>query len=87
MKLYKWFKIFNETSFNATGLVSRAYTQVLQNIGQKSILVTRGETLGMTYEGVFLSLLDGETKVEFDGHAMYRDQPTGDIYLGIEVPS
>lgn len=82
---YTWFKIFNKTAFEALSLVSKTYTLNLDGLGQKEILVTLGDTLGMTYNDVFLSLNDGEIKVEFDGHAMYLDEATGDVYLGIEV--
>lgn len=85
--IYLWFKLFNRTEFIATGLVSRTYSLNLEGLGQKDILVTQGDTLGMTYEGVFLSLRDGATRFDFDGHSMYVDVATNDVYLGIEVPN
>lgn len=82
---YNWFLIFNKTTFDALGLVSKNYTLNLENIGQKDILVTKGITYGMTYEGVFLSLeMTDLNPFPFDGHAIYVDA-SDNVYLGIEV--
>lgn len=84
--IYNWFKIFNTTEFDALDLVSKTYTFVLEGIGQKDVLVTKGVTYGMTYEGVFLSLnMIDRNPFEFDGHAIYVDADDN-VYLGIEVP-
>jgi hypothetical protein len=90
---FTWFKIFNLTEFEALGLVSRTYTQVLEGIGQKDVLVTKGECVSILYEGIFLPLqlndinpfiknADDETEV---AHAIYIDA-NDDVYLGIEEP-
>lgn len=84
--IFRWFKIFNTEEFDDTGLVSRTYTLNLEGVGQKDILVTKGEGYGITYEGVFLSLqMNGDNPFIFDGHAIYVDG-ADDVYLGIEVP-
>lgn len=82
---YTWFKIFNRTEFDALELVSKTYTLNLDGIGEKDILVTKGEGHGITYEGVFLSLnLNDENPLEFDSHAIYIDS-ANDVYLGVPV--
>lgn len=82
---YTWFKIFNLTEFNALGLVSKTYTLNLDGIGDKEILVTKGNVVAINYEGVFLSLqLNDLNPFPFDGHAIYIDG-SNDVYLGIEV--
>lgn len=84
---YTWFKIFNRTEFEALDLFSKTYTVILQGIGEKEILVTKGNGLGMLYEGVFLALdLNEKNPFEFDDHAIYQDA-NDDIYLGIAVES
>ena len=84
--IYRWFKIFNRTEFLALGLVSRTYTWVLSELGEKSILVTHGNLLGITYEGVYLPIgLSSKNPFEFDGHAVYVSS-SDDVYLGILVP-
>jgi len=84
--IYDWFKIFNKTEFDAEELVSKTYTLIFEGIGQVEILVTQGETLGVLYDGVFLSVnMSDENPFEFDGHAVYLDSASQDVYLGIEV--
>lgn len=79
---YLWFKIFNRTDFEATGVVSRTYSLNLEGVGLKSILVTKGETIGITYDDVFLSLeLNEKNPLEFEGYAIYVDE-NDDVYLG-----
>ncbi len=83
---YLWFKIFNTVEFAALGLVSKTYTLLLEGVGQKDVFVTKGVGYGITYEGVFLSLqLNDLNPFEFDGHAIYLDTVTNDVYLGIAV--
>lgn len=85
--IYNWFKIFNKTAFEATGLVSKTYSLMLEGVGQKDILVTKGNLIGMTVDDVFLGLEMGDhNPFEFDGFAIYLDDLTGDVYLGILVP-
>lgn len=84
---YTWFKIFNRTEFLATGLVSRTYTFVLTGFGQKDILVTLGNALGITYDGVYLPIeLNDLNPFVIDERAVYVDQ-NDDVYLGIQVAS
>lgn len=85
--VYTWFKIFNITEFNALDLISKTYTFILDGVGQKDVLVTKGVTYGMTYEGVFLSLnMIDRNPFEFEGYAIYVDADQN-VYLGIEVQS
>jgi hypothetical protein len=84
---YTWFKIFNITEFDALNLISKTYTFILDGVGKKDILVTKGVTYGMTYEGVFLSLnMIDRNPFEFEGYAIYVDADQN-VYLGIEVQS
>ena len=83
--MFNWFKIFNKTQFLATGLVSRTMTLNLEGVGQRKILITLGNQLGITYEAVFLTIEDGgNNPFIFDGHAIYVDA-NNDVFLGIEV--
>ena len=84
---YNWFKVFNRTEFEALGLVSRTYTLNLQGVGQKEILVTKGATIGMVYDDIFLSLELGDNNpFEFEDHALYVDG-LDDVYIGVPVES
>lgn len=85
--IYRWFKIFNTAEFDALGFVSKTYTLFLEDIGEKEILVTKGNAYGITYEGVFLTaLLNDLNPYALDGHAIYLDE-NDDVYLGIAVES
>lgn len=87
--LFNWFLIFNRLEFDLTGLVSRKYSVTLDGIGDKDILVTRGNLLSMTYEGVMVSL-DTNPPVDapftapfiFDNLGMMQTT-NGDVYLGV----
>jgi len=81
---YNWFKIFNRTDFLATGLASRTYKLNLEGVGQKDFLVTFGNLVGVTYEGIFLTLVEGENPFIFEGHALYIDA-NNDVFWGIEI--
>lgn len=86
--IYKWYWIFNRDVFLATGLVSKTYTVILDDQpGQKDFLVTQGETIGITFEGIFVALeLNGKNPFEFDDRAIYVDA-NQDVWFGFAVPS
>mgnify|MGYP006921309590 CR=1 FL=1 len=87
MNIYKWFKIFNYDEFQALGLVSRTYTKELVDIGIKTFLVTQGNLVSITYEGVFLPIeLNDKNPFEFEGFAVYRDPESSDVYFGFLQP-
>lgn len=80
--IYKWYKIINKPEFEATGLVSRTVTLILEGIGLRSVLVTNGNFFSVTYEDTMLSLsADGHNPFEFNGLALYLDS-AGDVWLG-----
>lgn len=82
--IFMWYRIFNLTAFLDTLLVSRVYQLELENIGIKDILVTNGKTVSLTYEDVMLSInLNGKNPFIFEGHAVYLDSATQDVYLGL----
>ncbi len=82
---YTWYYIINKTDFEAAGLVSQSIDLDLESIGAKTVLVTMGIMIGLTYEGVFLPLqLNDDNPFEFDDHAIYIDD-SDNIFLGIAV--
>lgn len=85
--MFDWYKLFNKEDFEASGLVSRTLTVELADIGLKSILITKGNLIGITYEGVFLPVnLNGVNPFYFEGYGVYlRDN--GDVYLGVQGAS
>lgn len=83
--MFDWYRIFNVDEFDSQGLVSKTYRLELEGIGIKDILVTRGNLLGVTYEGVFMAVgLNDRNPFAMDGFAVYRDN-NQDVFLGIAV--
>lgn len=81
--IFDWYKILNRGEFEAAGLVSREVDVILEGIGQKTVLVTRGNLVSIVYDGVMLSIgLSGSNPFIFGGYAAYLDQ-NDDIWLGI----
>ncbi len=85
--IYDWYKILNRAEFEAEDLPSREVSVILEGIGAKTVMVTKGNTVSLVYEGVMLAPeLNGLNPFPFGGYAAYVD-PNGDLWLGIEVPA
>lgn len=82
---FNWFLLFNKAEFLATGLVSRLLTVTLEGIGEKQILITKGNEVSITYEGVFLPI-NFTLKNPFvaDERAVFEDD-NGDVWLGVKI--
>lgn len=82
---YDRYLIFNLDDFNALDLVSKTYQVILEDIGQKDVLVTKGVGVSMLYDDVFLPInLNDKNPFEFEDHAVFIDE-NNDVYLGILV--
>jgi len=91
MNTYTWYKIFNLTEFLATELVSRVYKLLLNGIGEKDILVTRGNEVSIVYEDTFLPIgFAGDNPYvragDDDTYAIYKDS-NEDVWLGVLIQS
>jgi len=83
MTEYTAYKLFNLTEFNALGLVSRKLTLFLGTLGQKEILITKGNLVSILYEGILLGInLNDKDPFEFEDHAVFLDI-NDDVWLGI----
>lgn len=84
--IFNWYKIFNLTEFEALGLVSRTYKLTLNGIGEKEILVTKGNSVNVLYGDAFMpvNFYDYNPFIR-GGYAVYKDAETDDVYLGILV--
>lgn len=85
--LFDWYNLFSLTEFLAQGLISRTLHVNLDGIGQKDILVTRGNEISLIYEDVILPInfrdqnpynRAGSEKT----YAVYQDS-NNNIWLGI----
>ncbi len=82
-----WFKIFNLTEFEALGLVSKTYTLDLSGVGEKEILVTKGNYVSILYDDVFLSLeMSEKNPFVFENTIIYLDS-ANDVWLGVTSAS
>lgn len=89
---FRWWLIFNQTEFLATGLVSRVYPTVLSELGLKDVLVTKGAYVSITVDDVMLSIdINGDNPFVFGAaegepnKAVFLDESTGDVYYGEAV--
>jgi hypothetical protein len=82
---FDWYEIFNRTEFEAEGLVSKILTPVLDGIGEKEILVTKGGLTSVLCDDVFLPIgFLGENPYTRDGIAVYEDDDAN-VWIGFEV--
>lgn len=80
---YTWYNLFVLTDFLATGLVSRVLQVNLETAGQKDILITKGNEVGIVYENTYLILnMRGDNPYTRDNIAVYLD-PDQNVWLGI----
>ncbi len=83
--MFDWFKLFLLSDFIDDDLVSRTLTVFLTGKGEKDILITQGNEVALTVDGVFLPLNFADKNPHaFDGMAVYQDAD-GYVWLGYEV--
>lgn len=81
--MFNWYQVFNRQAFLDTGLVSREFELFITDVGQKTILVTKGVGVSMLYEGVFLMVgLNDKNPFRIGEHAVFVDE-VDDVWLGI----
>lgn len=85
MNDYDWYLIFNLTDFLALDLVSKTYSKELQDKGLTDFLVTKGNTVGVTIDGVFLAInMADQNGFNFEERSIYLDNETQDVYVGFK---
>lgn len=83
MRVYDWYKVFNLTEFEATGLVSQSLELVFDTLGVKTLLVTKGNLVSVTFDDVMLAIgLNSKSPFEFEDRAIYLDE-NDDVWVGI----
>lgn len=86
---FDWYQLFNYMTFLNDGLVSRTLTVVLDGVGQRNILIVKGNEVSIVYEDVILPVLfENENPFISEGdlahYAVYKDSDEN-IWLGIEA--
>lgn len=80
---YTWYNVFNSMEFEAEGLVSKEYTVEFEGIGEKNILVTKGNVTSVLFDDIFLTInLNNNNPFELDDRAVYVDSDS-EVWLGI----
>ena len=82
---YDWYKIINLATFENYALVSKELSLFLEGRGLYDVLITKGNAVSMTLNGVFLTLkLNGRNPFVIDGMAIYEDAEQN-IWVGFEL--
>jgi hypothetical protein len=81
--MFNWYRLFNLTDFESTGLTSHAFVVELEAIGPKEILITKGNSTSILYEDAFLTIgLNDKNPFRYGERAVYLDD-NDDVWLGV----
>jgi hypothetical protein len=81
--ILNWFKVYNIQDFNDEDLVSKELELDFGVLGIKTILLTKGISYSILYDGIFLSFnLNDKNPFAFDDTVIYVDGNL-DLYLGV----
>ncbi len=81
---WNWYELFDKAEFEAEGLVSRTLTVTLEGEGEKEILITKGEAIGLVIDEIFLSLhLEENNPYTRDGYGIFEAED-GMVWVGVE---
>lgn len=80
---FSWYQLFNKTEFEATGLVSATSTIVFKDVGVKTVLITKANSLGVTIDDVFLPLeMNQKNPFRIGERAIWLDE-ADNVWWGI----
>lgn len=83
--IYDWYKLFNRTEFEATGLVQRNLILQLQDRGVVNFTLNRGNTTSIQYLDVFLPVkFQDRNPYPMGPYAVYED-PDHNVWFGFQV--
>lgn len=81
----KWYKVGNKTEIEAAGLSEQSSTFFLEGVGPKTVYFFLGNELGVMMDGVYLLFNQADADVTVsENRALWLDDETQDIYIGIE---
>lgn len=83
MSSYDWYNIFNYTEFDESGLTSQKITVNLEDRGEKEIIITKGNHVGVLFDDVFLPIeLNDRNPFVFESRAVYIDADN-EVWVGV----
>lgn len=81
--MFKWYRLFNYTDFVDLNIPSFTAQVFIEGEGLKTILITKGNYVGVTYDGIFLVVnMNNKNPFRLDTHAVYLDDDDV-VWLGI----
>ena len=81
--MFKWYRLFNLDQFNALDVVSAEFSVLLEGVGVKTVLVTKGNFVSCTVDDTFLSIgLNSQNPVRYGERAIFQDA-NSDVWLGV----
>ncbi len=83
MSQTNWFNIINYDDFTAEDLVSKKLEFDMGSLGVREILVTKGETVGILFDGVFISTFLNNTNPSAFSNLLVFVDDNDDIWLGV----
>lgn len=89
--IFNWYNVFNKTDFLSLGLVSKEYTAVLEDVGEKTFLVTLANEICVSFEDVMIPIKFNENNPTVregdDAHYGVFIDDSNDVWIGIEDPA
>lgn len=83
--IYDWYKLFNKTEFEATGLVQRKLILQLEDRGIVEFILNRGNTTSVMYSGVLMPVkFRNKNPFVVDTYAVYEDDENN-VWFGFEA--
>ena len=81
--IYNWYPIILKTDFDALNIPSKEVSLYLQDIGLKTVLITKGNYYSFLYEDIFLTYnLNSRNPFNFDVYGIFLKDDM--FYLGIK---
>ena len=83
MSRFDWYRLFNHQEFLNLDVPSAEFDVVLDGVGLKTVLVTRGIATSILFDDTFLTInLNGKNPFRYDTTAVFIDQ-YDDVWLGV----
>lgn len=80
---FNWYRLFNHDEFLEQDVPSIEVDVVLQGLGQKSVLITRGVNTSILFEDTFLTIgLNDKNPFRYGEYAVLKDD-NEDVWLGV----
>lgn len=80
---FNWYRLFNLEDFEDQEVVSIEKTVFFEGVGEKNILITKGNEVSVLFDETFLTIgLNDANPFRYDERAIYLDE-LDDVWLGI----